>query len=147
GDEIDVGAETGEDDDERDRRFQAAHQPLRRHQEALPAPKMQPGVISSDNQKMLVSWVAVSVIRRSSASFGRIEIRLSCCDSQPIVFMNRSRLPWIPRPEFASKSESPITATRGSGFGASGASPGFGAADATGAVTAAAIEIGPFLSP
>mgnify|MGYP003694443673 CR=1 FL=1 len=29
-------------------------------------------------------------------SFGRIEIRFSCCDSQPTMFMNRSRLPWMP---------------------------------------------------
>ncbi len=66
-----------------------------------------------------VCCVAVSVRRRSSASFGRIEIRFSCCDSQPTVFMNRSRLPWMPSAPLAAKSESPITTTRVSGFGAS----------------------------
>src|SRR4051812_8533278 len=121
--------------------------PLRRHQEATPAPKMQPGTISNDSQKMFDSCVAVSVMRRSSGSFGRIEIRLSCCDSQPIVFMNRSRLPGTPSVPLAAKSESPITATRVSGLGASG-SPGFGgAAGAAAADTAEPSGIGPFLSP
>ena len=49
--------------------------------------------------------------------------------------MNRSRLPWMPRPPFAAKSESPITTTRVSGFGAS--SPGFGGVAGGGAATAA----------
>ena len=63
------------------------------------------------------------------------------------MFMNRSRLPWMPRPALAAKSESPITTTRVSGFGAS-ASPGLGgAAGVADAVTAAPIAIGPFLSP
>ena len=57
-------------------------------------------------------------MRRSSASFGRIEIRFSCCDSQPSVFMKRSRLPWMPSPALAAKSESPNTTTRVSGFAA-----------------------------
>src|SRR4051794_19666469 len=121
--------------------------PLRRHQDATPAPKMQPGTISNDSQKMFDSCVAVSVMRRSSGSFGRIEIRLSCCDSQPIVFMNRSRLPGTPSVPFDAKSESPITARRVSGFGAS-ASPGLGGvAGATAADTAEPSAIGPFLSP
>src|SRR5437763_16428130 len=110
--------------------------PLRRHHDATPAPKMQPGTISSDSQKMFDSCVAVSIMRRSSASFGRIEIRLSCCDSQPIVFMNRSRLPGTPSVLLAAKSESPITATRVSGFGASG-SPGVGGAGGVGDAEAA----------
>src|SRR3954470_134967 len=122
--------------------------PLRRHHDAIPAPKMQPGTISSDSQKMFDSCVAVSVMRRSSASFGRIEIRLSCCESQPMVFMNRSRLPGTPSVPLAAKSESPITAKRVSGFGAS-ASPGLGggAAAAAAADTADPRAIGPFLSP
>src|SRR3954452_7120446 len=121
--------------------------PLRRHQEATPAPKMQPGTISNDSQKMFDSCVAVSVMRRSSGSFGRIEIRLSCCDSQPIVFMNRSRLPGTPSVPLAAKSESPIIATRVSGFGASGW-PGLGGvAPPAGADAADPSTIGPFLSP
>src|SRR5438034_9215797 len=56
----------------------------------------------------------------------------------------------MPRPPFPAKSESPTTATRVSGLGASGSS-GFdppGAAEAVDvAEAAAAIVIGPFLSP
>ena len=48
-------------------------------------------------------------------------IRFSCCASQFTVFMNRSRLPSTPRYALAAKSESPIAATRVSGFGASSA--------------------------
>src|SRR5690349_19586202 len=51
----------------------------------------------------------------------------------------------MPRPALATKSESPKTATRASGFGVSG-SVGLGALGAI-ADTAAAIEIGPDLSP
>src|ERR1051325_4704493 len=51
----------------------------------------------------------------------------------------------MPRPEFAAKSESPITTTRVSGFGASGAAFGSVALDAT--LTADPIVTGPFLSP
>src|SRR5579862_5073654 len=48
-----------------------------------------------------------------------------------------------------AKSESPKTTTRASGLGASAAASGFGAgvAAVVGAATAAAIEIGPGLSP
>ena len=109
-------------------------------------PKIDAGMISSESHWMFACCVAVSVMRRSSASLGRIEIRFSCCDSQPTMFMKRSRLPWIPSPEFAAKSESPMTTTRVSGFGASGGSPGFGAAVEL-AETADPIDTGPFLSP
>ena len=54
---------------------------------------MKPGMISSDSHRMLFCCVAVSVIRRSSGSLARMAIRFSCCDSQPMVFRNRSRLP------------------------------------------------------
>src|SRR4051812_4095448 len=50
----------------------------------------------------------------------------------------------MPRPELAAKSASPKTTTRVSGFGASGAAPGAAAAAAE---TAAAMVIGPCLSP
>ena len=36
-------------------------------------------------------------------------IRFSCCDSQPTMFMNRSRLPWMPSTPLVAKSESPTT--------------------------------------
>src|SRR5437016_5350314 len=79
--------------------------------------------------------------------FGRMAMRFSCCDSHPTVFMNRSRLPWMPRPALAAKSESPNTTTRVSPF-FSGSAPGFGGSDGPDAAdTAAAIDTGPFLSP
>ena len=74
---------------------------------------------NSDRIVTLFCCAAVIVTRRSSGSFGRMEIRFSCCDSQPIVFMNRSRLPGMPSAAFEAKSESPNTTTRVSGFGAS----------------------------
>ena len=52
----------------------------------------------------------------------------------------------MPSPEVATKSESPNTTTRVSGFGPSAASPGL-AGSVDGADTAAAIDTGPFLSP
>src|SRR5689334_14243608 len=100
---------------------------------------------SSESHVMLVCCTAVIVTRRSSASFGRIAIRFSCCDNQPTVFMNRSRLPCMPRPAFPAKSESPKTATRVSGLGALAAAPAVDAVDDDD--TADAIVIGPCLSP
>ena len=68
-----------------------------RHQVKTPAPRTIAGMTTIDSQNMPADVLAVSVIRRSAASRGRIAIRLSCCDSQFTVFMNRSRLPSIPR--------------------------------------------------
>src|SRR5581483_406551 len=116
-----------------------------RHHEYTPDAKMKPGMMTIDSQLMLACCVAVSVTRRSSGSFARIEIRFSCCESQPTMFMNRSRLPWMPSAEFDAKSESPMTATRVSGFGASGAAFASVAVDAT--LTAQPMSTGPFLSP
>src|SRR6266446_3390915 len=116
-----------------------------RHQEYTPAPKTKPGMRISDRTVTLFCCAAVIVTRRSSGSLGRIEIRFSCCESQPIVFMNKSRLPGMPSADFDAKSESPNTTIRVSGLGAF-ASPGFGASD-DGADTAAATVTGPGLSP
>ena len=80
------------------------------------------------SQKMRSCWSAVSVIRRSSGSRGRIEIRFSCCASQFTAFMNRSRLPWMPSQPFEAKSESPNTTMRVSGLlVSSGLAPAAGA--------------------
>ena len=94
GHEINVRAEPGEDE----RRARVLNRrrriyPRLRHQLSTPAKNPEAGMMNNVSYMMLLCCAAVSVRRRSSASFGRIEIRFSCCDSQPIVFMKRSRLP------------------------------------------------------
>ena len=65
-----------------------------------------------------------------------------------MMFMNRSRFPWMPRPALAAKSESPIVTTRVSGFAGASAAGGLAASVAPDAAdTAVPIETGPFLSP
>ena len=79
----------------------------------------------------------------------------SCPASQFRAFMNRSRLPTVPRNPFDAKSESPIATTRVSGFFGSSSFvastwfSGLGGEGASGAVTetAAPRGIGPVLSP
>src|SRR5262245_31676016 len=127
-----------------------------RHQVNTPVPRTAAGISTIVSQNMNDEALAVSVRRRSDASRGLIEIRLSFCDSQLIVFMNRSRLPSIPRYAFSAKSESPIATTRVSGFDAdsvdasvvfaAGFASGFSAAGA-GVAVATAIETGPARSP
>ena len=95
-------------------------------------------------------WPDVRVTRRSLASFGRMEIRFSCCASQLIAFMNRSRFPGTPIAALEAKSESPMPNTRVSGFGASAAGgvllpDGAGGVAVAGAVAADARTIGPGL--
>src|SRR6266436_9704831 len=54
----------------------------------------------------------VIVIRRSSGSFGRMEMRSSSEESQFIVFSAKSRLPLKPKNELAAHAELPITTKR-----------------------------------
>src|SRR6202030_3226112 len=50
--------------------------------------------------------------RRSSGSFGRIEIRSSSEDIQFIMLRNRSRLPLNRRKKFATQLDEPVTINR-----------------------------------
>jgi hypothetical protein len=61
--------------------------------------------------------------------------------------MKRSLIPPALNSMFDAKSESPNTTSRVSGFGAELSPSGAGLASPTGADTAAAIDIGPGLSP
>ena len=58
----------------------------------------------------------VIVIRRSSGSFGRIEIKSSSEESQFIAFIARSLLPLNVRNELATQEELPTTTKRPSEF-------------------------------
>ena len=82
---------------------------------------MAPGMPSHASSATFRCACALRVRRRSSGSRGRMEIRFSCCASQLTVLRNRSRLPCTPSQPFEAKSESPMAATRVSGFGASAA--------------------------
>src|SRR5262245_1560606 len=57
-------------------------------------------------------WALVSVMRRSSRSFGRMEIKSSSEASQFTAFKARSRLPLKPMKEFAAQLELPTTTKR-----------------------------------
>src|SRR5438094_10526307 len=59
-----------------------------------------------------LSCARVMVTRRSSCSFGRIEIKSSSDDSQSIVFSARSLLPLKRIKEFAAQEELPMTTNR-----------------------------------
>src|SRR5215216_4917688 len=91
-----------------------------RHHVYTPVANTTAGMMMIDIQPTALDCVAVNVTRRSDGSFARMAIRFSCCASQLTVFMNRSRLPSIPRYALAAKSESPTAASRVSGFFSSG---------------------------
>ncbi len=96
------------------------------------------------------AWSLVSVSRLSPASFGRMAIRFSCCESQPTMFMKKSRLPEMLIATLDAKSESPITTTRVSGgLVSAGLSPpgGVGSAAFTGCDAATPTLMGPRRSP
>src|SRR5438094_9324405 len=59
-----------------------------------------------------LSCARVMVIRRSSCSFGRIEIKSSSDDNQSIVFNARSLLPLKRMNELVAQEELPITTKR-----------------------------------
>src|SRR5256885_8017517 len=80
------------------------------------------------------NWALVIVIRRSSGSFGRIEIKSSSDESQFTVFNAKSRFPLKPKNPLAAHSELPITTKRPCEFSLPGLY-----------VPAAPIGIGPFL--
>ena len=107
-------------------------------------------MMSSDSQKMWRCWSAVSVIRRSSGSRGRIEIRFSCCDSQfdgvhEQVAVALDAEPAVRGEVGVADHHDPRLRLAGVlGFGAGGAAP---ATSVAGADTAAASETGPGLSP
>src|SRR5262245_9694958 len=144
--EVDVAAEAKEDDQQCQRRFQAAHGYRLLHQLYTPVPKITAGTSSTDSQVRLFCCVAVRVSRRSSGSFARTEIRFSCCDSQPSEFMKMSRFPSMPSRLFVAKSESPNTTSRVSGFGPSFLSGGLAGSSGAVPVTADASVTGPGLS-
>src|SRR5262245_59593984 len=99
---------------------------------------------------MVDIWPLVRDRRRSSGSFGRIEIRSSSEDSQFIMLRNRSRFPLKRMMLLATQPEEPVTTKRPSFFPASAGlgSPGLplaGGALSAFMVPATAMVNGPFL--